>query len=114
MSARGMREQDKSRTEHSHPRLRYEYTYKLRASMTREELIAECQRRSEAGEDVEGIIRYLRASGCSKIDSIAVLKGTCSIGLAKAKEMVHFSATWADRKASDEKFHEDIVDALMH
>ena len=87
-------------------------SYQLRLSMTREELIAECRRRLEAGEDVESIIRYLRASGCSKIDSIAVLKGTCSIGLAKAKEIVHFSATWADRNASDEKFHEDIVGAL--
>jgi hypothetical protein len=80
--------------------------------MTREELIAECRHRSEAGEDVETIIRYLRVSGCSKIDSIAILNGAGGIGLAKAKEIVHFSATWADRKASDEKFHEDIVDAL--
>jgi hypothetical protein len=80
--------------------------------MTHEELIAECRRRSEAGEDVESIIRYLRASGCSKIDSIAVLVGACGIGLAKAKEIVHFSATWDDTKASDEKFHKSIVDAL--
>jgi hypothetical protein len=77
--------------------------------MTREELIAECRHRSEAGEDAETIIRYLRVSGCSKIDSIAILNGACGIGLAKAKEIVHFSATWADRKASDEKFHEDLV-----
>jgi hypothetical protein len=80
--------------------------------MTREELIAECRRRSEGGESVESIIGYLRASGCSKIDSIAVLNRACGIGLAKAKEIVHFSAIWADTKAADEKFHEDIVDAL--
>lgn len=90
----------------------YEHTYKLRLSMTREELIAECRRRLEAGENVETIIRYLRASDCSKIDSIAILKGASGIGLAKAKGIVHFSTTWADRKALDEKFHEDIVDAL--
>ena len=69
--------------------------------MTREELIAECRRRLEAGEDVETIIRYLRASDCSKIDSIASLKGAWGIGLAKAKEIVHVSTTWADRKALD-------------
>ena len=80
--------------------------------MTREEFIAECRRRLEAGEDIEAIVRCLRASGCSKIDSIAVLNRASGIGLAKAKEVVHFSAIWADRKASDEKFHEDIVDAL--
>jgi hypothetical protein len=92
--------------------LDYRYTYKLRPSMTRQELIAESRRRLQAGEDVETIIRYLRASGCSKIDSIAVLEAACDIGLAKAKEIVHFSATWADRKALDEKFHEDILDTL--
>jgi ribosomal protein L7/L12 len=80
--------------------------------MTREELITECRRRSKAGEDVESIVGYLRASGCSKIDSIAVLSGTRGIGLAKAKQIVHLSAIWADLKASDEKFHEDIVGAL--
>ena len=79
--------------------------------MTRQELIAECQHRSEAGEDVEAIVRYLRTSGCSKIDCIAVLSA-CGLGLAKAKEIVHFGATWADRKAIDEKFHDDIIDAL--
>ena len=80
--------------------------------MTREELITECRRRLKAGEDVGSIIGYLRASDCSKIDSIAILKGASGIGLAKAKEIVHLSTTWADRKALDEKFHEDIVDAL--
>jgi ribosomal protein L7/L12 len=80
--------------------------------MTRDELIAECKRRSEGGEEVEATIEYLRSSGCTKIDSIAVLKGTYGIGLAEAKKVVHFSPAWADTKDSDEKFHEDIVDAL--
>ena len=78
----------------------------------RDELIMECRRRSKAGEDVESIMGYLRASGCSKIDSIAVLNDACGIGLAEAKMFVHLSVTWADRRASDEKFHEDIVGAV--
>jgi len=80
--------------------------------MTRNELIAECRRRSEAGESVGAIIGYLRTSGCSKIDSIAVLVTTCGIGLAEAKKIVHFSPTWDDTRASDENFHESIADAL--
>ena len=80
--------------------------------MTRDELIAECKRRSEGGEEVEAIVGYLRTSGCSKIDSIAVLNGTYGIGLAEAKKIVHFSPTWADTRASDEKFHESIADAV--
>jgi|tagenome__1003787_1003787.scaffolds.fasta_scaffold20662582_2 ribosomal protein L7/L12 len=80
--------------------------------MTRDELIIECRRRSKAGEDIESIVGYLRASDCSKIDSIAVLNGACGIGLAEAKVFVHLSVTWADRRASDEKLHEDIGGAL--
>jgi hypothetical protein len=80
--------------------------------MTRDELIAECKRRSEGGEDVETMVGYLRTSGCSKIDSIAVLNGTYGIGLAEAKKIVHFSPTWADTRASDDNFHESIADAV--
>ena len=80
--------------------------------MTRDELIAECKRRSEGGDDVQAVIGYLRTSGCSKIDSIAVLNATYGIGLAEAKKIVHFSPTWADTRASDENFHESIEGAL--
>jgi hypothetical protein len=80
--------------------------------MTREELITECKRRSKGGEDMEAVIGYLRALGCSKIDSIAVLAATYGIGLAGAKKVVHFSRTWADTRAADENFHESIADAL--
>jgi len=81
--------------------------------MTREELIAECWHQLKAGKDVESIIGHLRASGCSKIDTIAVVTGALGIGLAEAKEIVHLSAIWADRRASDDKFHEDISSALI-
>ena len=80
--------------------------------MTREELIAECKRRAERGEDMEAIIGYLRTSGCWKTDSIAVLNGTYGIGLAEAKKIVHFSPTWADTRVSDDNFHESIADIL--
>jgi ribosomal protein L7/L12 len=80
--------------------------------MTRDELIAECKGRSEGGEDVEAIVGYLRISGRSKIDSIAVLNGTYGIGLAEAKKIVHFSPDWADTRASDESLHESIADAV--
>jgi ribosomal protein L7/L12 len=80
--------------------------------MTRDELISEFKRRSENGEGVEAAIGNLRAIGCSKIESIAVLIEAYGIGLAKAKELVHLSPTWADRKVADDKFHDDLIDAL--
>jgi len=80
--------------------------------MRRDELIAECKRRSEGGDDVDSVVGCLRTSGCSKIDSIAVLNTTYGIGLAEAKKIVHFSPDWADTRASDENFHESIEDAV--
>src|SRR5215472_3761992 len=74
--------------------------------MKREDLISECKRRSADGADMESIIRFLRISGCSKIETIAVLLKTFDIDPAAAKKVVHFSPTWDDTRASDEKFHE--------
>jgi len=79
--------------------------------MKREDLISECKRRSADGADMESIIRFLRMSGCSKIETIAVLLKTFDIDPAAAKKVVHFSPTWDDTRASDEKFHEMAVDA---
>jgi hypothetical protein len=79
--------------------------------MAREALIAECKRRYANGEDIEKIIAFLRASGCSKIDTIAVLKSACDIGLGEGKKLAHFSPTWGDSRDSDENFHETLVDA---
>ena len=82
--------------------------------MTREELISECKRQFEGGADVETAIGFLRVSGCSKIDSIVVIMGAFDVGLAKAKEIVHFSPTWSDARISDERFHEALVDAITN
>jgi hypothetical protein len=80
--------------------------------MTREDLIAECKGRYAAGEKIEELVEFLRSAGCSKIDSIAVIAVGCGMGLAKAKEAVHFSPAWTDVRASDDKFHE-LIEATM-
>ena len=33
------------------------------------------------------------------------------IPLEEAKETVHFSAAWEDRREQDEQFHDDLIDA---
>lgn len=80
--------------------------------MTRARLIAECKRRYESGEDAEQLIAFLRSSGCSKIESIAVIASACGVGLGRAKEMVHLSPTWDDRRTSDDEFHAAIEDEI--
>ena len=57
-------------------------------------------------------ITYLRSKGFSKVQSMLVLAQRFGVPLSEAKPLVHFSEAWADRKASDEAFHDDIIDKL--
>ena len=79
---------------------------------SRAELIAEVERRLARGESMEGAIGFLRSSGCWKTDSIIVIATACKVGLAKAKELVHFSETWQDTRAADERLHDELWDAI--
>ena len=80
--------------------------------MSSGDIILECKRRYQAGEEIESLIRYLRSSGHSKIESIATIAKACGVGLGAAKELVHRSATWQDRLESDDKFHANVAEAI--
>jgi hypothetical protein len=66
----------------------------------------------DQGATVEEIIRALRDDGFSKAPSIKALCDFRLANLAEAKRLIHFSETWADRKAEDEAFHEELVEAM--
>ena len=75
--------------------------------LTGEEALAErCRGLVAQGRHAEEVMAFLRAEGCGKTKTIAVMADALGIGLAKAKELVHFSATWADVREKDETFHE--------
>lgn len=59
----------------------------------------------------EELIAYLRAEGCGKIDSIAVLREVLNIDLGEAKRLVHCSPTWADTQQRDDEFHDRLIEA---
>jgi hypothetical protein len=80
--------------------------------MKREEWIVECKRRHENGEGMESLIRFLRDSGCPKVDSITILASACGIRLGEAKKAVHYSPVWADVRASHDKFHENLIKTI--
>ncbi len=64
------------------------------------------------GQDTEAILAFLKDSGCSKIDSIKVIRNLKQISLGEAKDIVHFSRTWQDRSKEDEAFHDDLEKTL--
>jgi ribosomal protein L7/L12 len=79
---------------------------------TRSELAVECKGRRAHGASDEDLMAFLRAEGCSKIDTILVLREIQDLSLGKAKELVHLSRTWADVREKDDTFHEALVDAV--
>jgi hypothetical protein len=83
---------------------------------TRAELVATIKAFIEQKKGDEEAIAFLRAQGCSKVESIAVLNLAMGINLGRAKSLVHFSETWKDVRAKDEQFHEDLEKKLkdMH
>lgn len=85
----------------------------LEPSTTREELVVACKARFQAGGSVEQLIEFLRSSGCSKIDTIAVIASACGVGLGDAKEAVHFSPAWDDTRAEDERFQKLVVNTVL-
>jgi len=64
-----------------------------------------------AGNGTEELIAYLRAEGCYKIESIAVLREVLNVNLGDAKRLVHCSQTWADVRQRDDEFHDQLFEA---
>jgi hypothetical protein len=78
----------------------------------RKPLVERCQRLATEGRSIEEIIALLRAEGCQKTETIVLMAEALGIALARAKELVHFSASWADVRERDEKLHETLVRAV--
>ncbi len=64
-----------------------------------------------AGIGREDLIHAMRKAGLHQIDCIKMLRDLCGISLGDAKEAVHYSSAWADRKEMNEAFHEAVFQA---
>ena len=66
----------------------------------------------EKGGTLDAVLRLLRQAGCSKIDAMRVVKALEDVPLGEAKRLVHFSDAWQERRAEDERFHDELVQAF--
>jgi ribosomal protein L7/L12 len=80
---------------------------------TRPELAVLCRALRARGFSDEDLMVFLRAEGCSKIDSIAVLREVLDLKLGEAKAFVHLSEAWGDVRERDDAFHETLHQVLM-
>ncbi|PSQ70648.1 MAG: hypothetical protein BRD37_00115 [Bacteroidetes bacterium QH_8_67_23] len=63
----------------------------------------------EEGGTLEAVLRLLRQAGCSKTDSMRVVRSLKEVPLGEAKRIVHFSDAWQERRADDEHFHDELA-----
>jgi ribosomal protein L7/L12 len=72
---------------------------------TTEMLVTRARETLSHGGDVEEVLALLRQSGCSKVESIKLLREIAGLGLGEAKRRVHLSETWRDRREADDELH---------
>ncbi len=65
-----------------------------------------------AGARWDEILETLRAEGFSKIDCIRATVEMLRLPLADAKRLVHESRAWADRRESDDQWHDALIAEL--
>lgn len=73
--------------------------------MTHNELLETARTVLEGGADWEATLAELRRLGASPIASIKVVRELKGISLGEAKDAVHFSRAWADRRVIHEGLH---------
>jgi hypothetical protein len=74
--------------------------------------MVECRALRARGFSDEDLMIFLRAEGCSKIDSIVVLREVLNLNLAEGKALVHLSKAWGDVRERDDTFHEALIDVV--
>jgi hypothetical protein len=79
---------------------------------TRPELAEACRALRARGFSDDDLMAFLRAEGCSKIDSIVVLREVLDLSLAEGKALVHLSKAWGDVRERDDTFHEALIDVV--
>ena len=67
-----------------------------------------CQRMIEDGATSDDVLAFLRERGRAKLESIAVVSNLPGMDLRSAKPLVHNSPVWADRRETDEAFHDQL------
>ncbi len=67
----------------------------------------------ERSANMDQFLDELRRRGAFQIESIKAVRKFAKVDLGKAKEIVHFSKTWADLRESSEALHEALYQAAL-
>lgn len=65
-----------------------------------------------SGESIEAMCQRMADAHLEKIAAIKLLREATHSTLSEAKQTIHFSKAYSDRRASDDAFHASVVQAL--
>jgi adenylosuccinate lyase len=63
--------------------------------------------------NMDQFLDELRRRGAFQVESIKAVRKFAKVDLGKAKEIVHFSKTWADLRENSEALHEALYQAVL-
>ncbi len=67
----------------------------------------------ERSANMDQFLDELRRRGAFQIESIKAVRKFAKVDLGTAKEIVHFSKTWADLRENSEALHEALYQAAL-
>lgn len=79
---------------------------------TLEEIEAICKEKFNSNSDQKEVMNYLRTIGCSKAQSVYLIRRIFLLTAREAKTLVHYSPVWEDTKEKSEKFEENIFNFM--
>lgn len=77
----------------------------LKASPIANEALQELRRRLSSDTSPSDLVAGMREMGLDKIDSMKFLREYGGMSLPQAKDAVHTSSAWDDRRATDDNAH---------
>jgi hypothetical protein len=75
-------------------------------------MVIRCRSLKDDGASKEDVLSFLRRAGFSQVFSVMVIVSVWNVSLQEAKECVHLSPTWADRKKDNDDFH-NLLDKIQ-
>lgn len=72
-------------------------------------LLIDIENRFDEGNSIADVLRSLRSNGFSVLDAIKVMMRLTGVSLAEAKQVVHTSEVWSDRRAMHDAFHHGLI-----
>jgi hypothetical protein len=76
--------------------------------MDKEKILVACKELFAQSGELEAVVKFLKGLGLSKVESMLCIVESGIAPMSQAKEIVHKSASWDERRQADDAFHKQL------